>query len=99
MRQLDGNFSFGQPPQKSFKILRQLVVGRVSDELVEIAGDRPYIFGDTPLVIVQNANKPFRSLGHVVERLKRNAIGERGIAKNGDYVFVASSLVARSAHS
>jgi len=70
MRQLDREVALGQAPNKTLKILRELVVARIGDELVEITGNRPDVFGDAPFVVVEDADEFLRRVTDVVHRLE-----------------------------
>ena len=69
----------------------------MSDEFVQIIGDRADVLGDAPLIVVQDADKLLRRLRNIVERLEGNAIGQSGIAENGDNILIGSALVAGGA--
>ena len=51
---------FGRRRTKLSKSFDKLVVARIGDELVEIAGNRADVFGDAPFVVVEDADEFFR---------------------------------------
>src|SRR6266850_8459737 len=53
MREFQRDFAFGQTANKPLKILRQLVIRRMLNELVQVAGDRTHIFRDAPFVVIE----------------------------------------------
>jgi len=97
--QLEGDLALGQPAQKPLEVARQLVVRGVRDELVEVGGDRPHIFGDAPFVVVQDADEPFGGMGNVVERFERNPVCQGGVAEDGHHVLVPSAAVPSGANA
>ena len=99
MRELEREFALGQAADEIFKILRELVVARIGDELVEVAGNRADVFGDAPLVVVEDADEFFRRVRDVVHRLEGNAVGQRRVAEDADDVFIRAALVARRRHA
>src|SRR3954454_936008 len=68
MSELESNFAFGQAAEEAFEILRQFVVGRMRDQLIEITGNRADIFRDAPLIIIQDADETLSRLRDVVQR-------------------------------
>ena len=66
----------------------EAIVGRIGGYLVKIPGDGTDIFGDRPFVVVEDANEFLRRVGDVVHALKRNPVGEGGIAKDADHVLI-----------
>src|SRR5689334_10677080 len=69
------------------------------DQLIEVAGNRADVFGDAPFVVIENADETFGGVGDVIQRFKRDAIGERRVAKDRDDVLVAALLVPRGTDS
>ena len=69
------------------------------DELVQVAGDGADVLGNAPLVVIEDADEFFGRVRNVVKRLERNAVGQRGVAEDGDHIFIAPSLVARRGHA
>ena len=96
---LQRQFALGQAAHEIFKILRQLVVARIGDELVEVAGNRADVLGDAPFVVVEDADESLRRVADVVHRLEGNAVGQRRVAENADDVFVRAAFVARRRHA
>src|SRR6185369_5547824 len=66
MRQLKSHFALGKTSEKSLEVLCQLVVGRMGDELIEIARNRPDVLGDAPLVIIEDSDETLSGLSDVV---------------------------------
>ena len=99
MREFQGKLTLGQAAHESLKVLGDLVVARIGDELVEVGRDRADIFGDAPFVVVQDADESLRRVADVVERLERNAVRQRRVAENADDIFVRAFFVARRCHA
>ena len=94
---LQCQFALGQTPDEPFEIPSQFVIGRMGNELVKIAGDGADIFGNAPFIIVKNADKLLGRVGDIVQRFKRNPVGQSRIAENGDDVLIGAALVPRGA--
>src|SRR5207247_7835622 len=60
--ELQRQFAFGEAADEAFKVFGQLVVGGVGDEFVEIAGNGADVFGDAPLVVVEDADEALGGL-------------------------------------
>lgn len=58
----------------------EAVVDGVGDELVEVLGNSADVFGNGPLVVVEDQDKAFSGCGNVVEGLHGDSAGEGGIA-------------------
>src|SRR6185436_17609260 len=99
MGEHNGDFAFGESAQEALEIFRKLIVGRVGDESVQVVGDGADVFGDAPFVIIEDADKTFGGLGDVVQGLEGNTIGQGGIAKNRNDIFVCAALVARGSNA
>ncbi len=99
VRELERELALGQTAHKSFEILRPPVVARVRDDLVQVGGNRADVFGDAPLVVVEDADEFFGGVRDVVERLVGNAVGQRRVAEDADDVLVRALLVTRRAHA
>ena len=99
MRELDGEIALGQAAHEVFKFLRDLIVARVGDEFVQVARNGADVFGDAPLVVVEDADEFSRGCADVVQRLEGNAVGQRRVAENADDVFIRAALVARRRHA
>ena len=97
--ELEGQFAFGHAFDQALHVLLQLVIARMGDELVEIGGNGADVFGDAPFVVVENADEAAGGVGEVIEGLEGNAVGQRGVAKNADDVFIRAALIARGAHA
>ena len=69
------------------------------DEAAEVIGNGTDIFGNAPFVVVEDADELFGRVPDIVERLERNAVGEGGVAKDADDVFVGALFVARRGHA
>ena len=95
----NGQFSGRDFLEEMLQIVGDFVVAGIGDQLVEIVGNRTDILGDRPLVIVEDANEFVRGVGDVVERLKRTAVGQGGIAENADDILVAPPLVTGGGHA
>ena len=54
--------------------MRGLIAG-VGDNAVQIIGNRADIFGDAPLVIVENDNQPFGRVLDIVQGFECDPIG------------------------
>jgi len=94
-----GEFTLGHAPEPAFKIPLEAIITRVSDQFVQITGNRAHVLGDAPFVVIQNADEPVGRVRNVVERLEGNSVGQGGIAKNRHDIFVAPSLIARGGHA
>src|ERR1700741_4573982 len=66
---------------------------------MEVACDGPAVAIDRPLVVVENHDQPVGLLGDIVQRFKRDAVGESSIAGDGNDVLVATREVAGHSHS
>ncbi len=77
----------------------QVIEARVSDDLVQVAGDGSNVLVDGPLVVVENDDEPARAVGDVVQCFVGNTAGEGGIAGEGDYVFLAAHTIAGNGHT
>src|SRR5262245_3631809 len=64
--ELEGNFAFWQAADEFLKILRPFIVRRIGYEFVEITGNSTDVFGDAPLVIIQNPNETLCGVANVV---------------------------------
>jgi hypothetical protein len=93
--EFDRQFALGQPADEGLEVPRQLVVAGMCDQLVQVIGDGPDVFGDAPLVVVEDADEFLGGVADVVQRLKGDAVGQRGVAENADDVFAPAFLVAR----
>ena len=71
----------------------------VGDDAVEVAGDGADVAVDGPLIVIEDNDEPLGLLGDVVERFKGDAVGECGIAGNGDNVFLAAGQIAGNGHA
>ena len=77
----------------------QVVVVLVGHHLVKIAGNSADITVDGPLVVVEDNDQALGLLADVVQRLKRNAVGEGGVPGHGDNVLAGAGEVARDRHA
>ncbi len=77
----------------------QMLVVLVGDDAVEVAGHGADVAVDGPLVVVEDDDHALGLLGDVVERLKGDAVGEGGVAGDGDDVLVAAGQVAGHGHA
>src|SRR5690348_15517072 len=64
--EFQGKFALGHAAHPTLKILLQSIVAGMSNEFVQVIGDGPDILGNTPFIIVENADKLFRGVGNVV---------------------------------
>ena len=71
----------------------------VGDDAVEVARDGADVAVDGPLVVVEDDDQALGLLGDVVERFEGNAVGECGVAGNGDDVLPAAGEVAGHGHA
>jgi hypothetical protein len=78
------------PPKRSMRRVadRAGAVVLVGDDAVEVAGDGADVAVDGPLVVVEDDDHALGLLGDVVERLEGDAVGEGGVAGDGDHVLV-----------
>ena len=77
----------------------QVSVVLVGHYLMKVVGNGADVTVDRPLVIVQHDDEAFGRVPDVVQRLKRNAVGEGGIARHSDNVFAGASEIARDCHA
>ena len=77
----------------------QMLVVLVGDDAVEVAGDGAHVAIDGPLVVVEHDDQALGLLGDVVERFERDAVGESGVAGNGDHVLFAAGQIAGHRHA
>ncbi len=87
--------AFDQAP----KILLQPVVGRMGDEAVQISRNRADVLGNAPFVVVEDADEAPGRVRDVVERLEGNAVGQRGVAEDGDDMLITPALVSGDRHA
>ena len=71
----------------------------VGDDAVEVAGDGADVAVDGPLVVIEDDDEALGLLGDVVEGFERDAVGEGGVAGDGDDVFFAAGEIARHCHA
>ena len=71
----------------------------VGDNAVEVAGDGADVAVDGPLVVVQDHDHAPGLLGDVVHGFEGDAVGEGGVAGDGDDVLVAAGQVAGNGHA
>ena len=83
-----------QPVRRLLDAVLDPVVGMAGEEAAEMAGEGADAAGDRHLVVVEDEDKAPGGRGHVVERLERDAVAERGVADHGDDVFGTLALVA-----
>ena len=77
----------------------QAVVAGIGDNFVEVLRNCADVFINAPFVVIEDTNKLAGSLGNVIEGLKGNSVGERGITEDAHDILVSFLLVARRAHS
>ena len=77
----------------------QVLVVLVGHDAVEVAGHGAHVAVDGPLVVVEHNDHAPGLLGDVVHRFKGDAVGEGGVAGDGDHVFVAAGQVAGHGHA
>ena len=95
---LDGGFAAEALDDAARGVVQVLVV-LVGDDAVEVARDGADVAVDGPLVVVEDDDQALGLLGDVVERLKRDAVGEGGVAGDGDHVLVAAGKIAGHGHA
>jgi hypothetical protein len=71
----------------------------VGGDLVEVLGDGADVFVDRPLVVVEDDDHALGLRGDVVEGFKADAVGEGGIAGEGDDVLVSAGHIAADGHA
>ena len=74
-------------------------IGRVGDEAVQVIRHSAHIFGDRPLIVIENNDEPLGGRGNIVQGFKTHAASEGCIACNADDMLVGAYLVARGGHS
>ncbi len=77
----------------------QVLVVLVGDDAVEVAGHGADVAVDRPLVVVEDNDHALGLDGDVVERFKGDAVGESGVAGDGDDVLVTAGKVAGHGHA
>lgn len=75
------------------------IVDGVGYELVEVFGNGSDVFGDGPLVVVENNDEAFGGARNIVEGFHCDAACEGGIAANCDYMVLGLKLVACCGHA
>ena len=63
-------------------------------EGVEILGNRPDVFVDRPLIVVEDDDATVRCLGNVIESLEGWATGESSITSDGHDMIVFTLQVS-----
>ena len=76
-----------------------MLVVLVGHNAVEIAGHGADVTVDGPLVVIEDNDHALGMGVDVVERFECNAVGEGGVACDGDHVFVATSEIASNGHA
>ena len=77
----------------------QVIVARMGDNPVQVAGNRAHVFVDRPLVVIEDHDKALRIVGDIVERFIGNPAGEGGVAGQSHHVFPAACQVASHCHA
>src|ERR1700751_4901583 len=77
----------------------QVIHTLVSNDLMQVTGNRTHIAVNGPLVIVQHHDQPLCLLGDVIECLKRDSVRESSIASQSKYVFIAAGKIASNRHA
>ena len=80
------------------RLVVQSGVGRVGDDVVQIARDRADVLGDGPFVVVQDDDEAPRLRFRVVERFITDPAGEGGIAGHDDDVLVSAAKITADRH-
>ena len=88
-----------QAGEKLFQVVVDLVVGGAGGEAVEVFCHGTDVFGDRPLVVVEDDDEALGAGDDVVERLHGDAAGERRVAADGDDVLVRAAKVAGRGHA
>jgi len=91
--QPQGQVPFRDALEQAVKVFLKPIVGRMSDQFVQVLGDGTHVFGDRPFVVVEDADEFLGGMGDVVQRLKRNAIRQCGITEYGHHVFIRATSV------
>ncbi len=94
----DGGFAADALQDAGGTIVQVLVV-LVGHDAVQVAGDGAHVAVDGPLIVVEHDDQAFRLLGDVVEGFKGDAVGESGVAGDGDHVLVSAGQVACHGHA
>ena len=81
------------------RFLVQGVIVGVRDDLVQIVGDCADVFGNRPLVVVEDADEFLRAMRDVVQRLEGDSASQGRIAEKGDDIFLGAAHVARRGHA
>ena len=74
-------------------------VGGIGHQAVQIIRNGAHIFGDRPLVVVENNDQALGGRGDIVQCLKAHAAGEGGIPCHADDMLVGADLIARCGHA
>ena len=77
----------------------QVLVTLVGDNAMEVTRHRAHVAVDGPLVVVEDDDHAFGLRSDVVHGLEGDAVGESGVARDGDDVFMSSGQVARYGHT
>ena len=77
----------------------QVLVVLVGDDAMEVAGHGADVAVDGPLVVIEDDDHALGLRGDVVHRFEGDAVGEGGVAGDGDDVFVAAGQVAGHGHA
>ena len=86
------------PLDELSRLLMKVGVGGTGGDPVEMLGNGAGVFGNRPLVVVQDDDEPLRGLSDVVECLVAHAAGEGGVAGDGDHMFLPRVHVASGGH-
>ena len=77
----------------------QMLVVLIGHDAVEVAGNGADIAIDRPLIVIEDNDHAPGVNGDVIERFKCDAIGEGGVARDGDDMLMAAGKVAGHGHS
>ena len=77
----------------------EVLVVLVGDDAVEVASHGADVAVDGPLIVIEDDDEALGLRGDVVERLVGDAVGEGGVAGDGDDVLLAAGEIAGHGHA
>ena len=87
------------PFEESGGVFMEVRVGGIGHQAVQIIRNGAHIFGDRPLVVVENDDQALGGRSDIIQGLKAHAAGEGGIPCHADDMLVGADLIARCGHA
>src|SRR6202040_3418908 len=81
------------------RLVMQMRESRARSNVVKVRRNRANVFGDRPLVVVQDDNKTLGVGANIVERLVADAAGERRVARDNHDIFIPAAQISSDGHA